>query len=132
MRGIGLQENLSDVAVPELPQAAGRLCARVVRGEYGQRAKETTEMQKEKLRSPQHANFGLAQRVGVLALPVGVERDRSCRFPGGGRRESIGIKRRAEMRSEERRVGKECRSRWATYHEKKKKMKNRQSDRESR
>src|SRR5438876_11949406 len=26
------------------------------------------------------------------------------------------------IRSEERRVGKECRSRWATYHEKKKRM----------
>src|SRR5438034_11019088 len=28
--------------------------------------------------------------------------------------------RPAELRSEERRVGKECRSRWSTYHEKKK------------
>src|SRR5205807_3292609 len=32
---------------------------------------------------------------------------------------------RTEGRSEERRVGKECRSRWSPYHEKKKKYKNR-------
>src|SRR5437588_9987385 len=31
------------------------------------------------------------------------------------------------MRSEERRVGKECRSRWSPYHEKKKRIKNQQA-----
>src|SRR2546427_8076259 len=47
--------------------------------------------------------------VGVQRADVRV----NC-FPG-----------RAAMRSEERRVGKECRSRWSPYHEKKKKKKTR-------
>src|SRR2546422_10154745 len=36
----------------------------------------------------------------------------------GGRqlREQVGVARRLEQRSEERRVGKECRSRWSPYH----------------
>src|SRR5437867_10484910 len=33
-----------------------------------------------------------------------------------------------QIRSEERRVGKECRYRWSTYHEKKKKMKNKKEE----
>src|SRR5947207_14456938 len=50
---------------------------------------------------------------------------RSCGAPcaraSSGR--SRGTSRRSRIRSEERRVGKECRSRWAPHHEKKKNKK---------
>ena len=36
---------------------------------------------------------------------------------GGGELVSrLGVRRKADLRSEERRVGKECRSRWSPYH----------------
>ena len=35
---------------------------------------------------------------------------------GSGNSSSSGARSRLEMRSEERRVGKECRSRWSPYH----------------
>src|SRR6478672_13442620 len=46
---------------------------------------------------------------------------RCARARSGRRRASV----RQRGRSEERRVGKECRSRWSPYHEKKKKTKDR-------
>src|SRR5438552_16373242 len=42
---------------------------------------------------------------------------------GGRRRDDAGVRAELPQRSEERRVGKECRSRWAPYHLKKKMIK---------
>src|SRR5438105_14081149 len=54
----------------------------------------------------------------------GTGREGRCpqRYPDAGRDGTISrvVARRKDDRSEERRVGKECRSRWAQYHEKKK------------
>src|SRR5687768_18601374 len=56
--------------------------------------------------------------------PVGGRRARLARCLSGGRGGGRGrcgrvVGVRTAVRSEERRVGKECRSRWAPYHEKK-------------
>src|SRR5215203_7210873 len=60
--------------------------------------------------------------VQTCALPIchSIDHDRRQRGPAGrpGARSDHG---RWNGRSEERRVGKECRSRWSTYHYKKKK-----------
>src|SRR5260363_446113 len=62
----------------------------------------------------------LVTRVQTCALPI-------CLAPGQGRmisrRDLNGVVERMDQtwRSEERRVGKECRSRWSPYHYKKKK-----------
>ena len=44
------------------------------------------------------------------------QRDRVEREVGGGDRDGNTCKSMADSRSEERRVGKECRSRWSPYH----------------
>src|SRR5438034_10738277 len=50
-------------------------------------------------------------------------------MPNGWSASAIAL---ATARSEERRVGKECRSRWAPYHEKKKKRKEEEEKKEKR
>src|SRR5260363_391341 len=68
----------------------------------------------------------LVTRVQTCALPI-------CLAPGQGRmisrRDLNGVVERMDQtwRSEERRVGKECRSRWSPYHYKKKKTYNAKS-----
>src|SRR6266850_7223704 len=54
--------------------------------------------------------------VQTCALPI-CHHGRRHRGAGEGR--AGGGRRRRDGRSEERRVGKECRSRWSPYHEKK-------------
>src|SRR5438093_11031069 len=64
-----------------------------------------------------------------IGMVGGLRKERAGDFhsgSGGSGLESIVIQElrcRSTARSEERRVGKECRSRWATYHEKKKQEK---------
>ena len=59
--------------------------------------------------------FLAAMFIALLAVVSTVDDAEAARF-GGGR--SVGMQRRAltTTRSEERRVGKECRSRWSPYH----------------
>src|SRR5438445_13143319 len=58
--------------------------------------------------------------VQTCALPISCDpRRRGSQGSGGPR----GGAARRRYRSEERRVGKECRSRWSPYHQKKKKQK---------
>src|SRR5437899_13007312 len=52
------------------------------------------------------------------------ESDGSPRDAEGRARAVSGVQGHERRRSEERRVGKECRSRWSAYHEKKKKRTN--------
>src|SRR5258708_35596811 len=54
-----------------------------------------------------HAIFRTGNRVAIENLPEGTE-------------VALGDPEKALQRSEERRVGKECRSRWSPYHSKKK------------
>src|SRR5438046_8922755 len=68
--------------------------------------------------------------VQTCALPISCDRERSDRRATARARPApaSGARRRecppcGSSRSEERRVGKECRSRWAAYHEKKKRKK---------
>src|SRR2546422_8228653 len=62
--------------------------------------------------------YGEAGRIGILMEPIEGERiTRWCRR----KRDQAGpmfekLQRLVEQRSEERRVGKECRSRWSPYH----------------
>src|SRR2546430_9974035 len=51
-----------------------------------------------------------ARRQAVLALA------RAAAAAGAGRGDGVGRPGAAPQRSEERRVGKECRSRWSPYH----------------
>ena len=53
----------------------------------------------------------LPQMYGWYTSPV----DRGCKFKIGDNRLEL-ICRHPTLRSEERRVGKECRSRWSPYH----------------
>src|SRR2546422_11146758 len=77
-----------------------------------------------RIRAPQVAEGGHVHHVGVR----GVDHDAADR-PGvlephvgpflpavGGLVDAVAPPLRAEARSEERRVGKECRSRWSPYH----------------
>src|SRR5438093_2970148 len=57
---------------------------------------------------------------GVLDRGTPRARGHVCLYGRAGRRASVGKEGQMTTRSEERRVGKECRSRWSTYHEKKK------------
>src|SRR6266704_6180915 len=61
--------------------------------------------------------------VQTCALPISLS---LVRLPGDHRATRIagpvGRRERTKERSEERRVGKECRSRWSRYHSKKKKQ----------
>src|SRR5205809_8136397 len=52
------------------------------------------------------------------ALPISCFHERRW-LPGGTHGETVADSRAWHGRSEERRVGKECRSRWLSYHEKK-------------
>src|SRR5687768_17735973 len=66
-------------------------------------------------------------RVQTCALPISSEASRERRSRGvHGRPEPTRVVHDHDQppfsRSEERRVGKECRSRWSPYHEKKKKQ----------
>src|SRR6516162_11567062 len=54
--------------------------------------------------------------VQTCALPIYA----GGRGLGGDRRTPASSRRTGPVRSEERRVGKECRSRWSAYHQKKK------------
>src|SRR5438132_6762737 len=63
--------------------------------------------------------------VQTCALPISTDLTRGCSqlvptaeqvAPDTGRRPSEGYDRQPLVRSEERRVGKECRSRWWRYH----------------
>ena len=49
-------------------------------------------------------------------MPVRPKEDRESKCEGGGKEEEEEVTEREEWRSEERRVGKECRSRWSPYH----------------
>src|SRR5688572_31582717 len=68
--------------------------------------------------------------VQTCALPIYLRHPEapglasSLRLPpgDGGRAQVVGGAERTFVRSEERRVGKECRSRWSPYHEKKKRL----------
>src|SRR5688572_29981161 len=60
------------------------------------------------------------EAAGLVAARLGL---RQTGEPVADRREGAGVGRR--IRSEERRVAKECRSRWTPYHQKKNKQKNR-------
>src|SRR5438552_18816201 len=68
----------------------------------------------------------LVTGVQTCALPISTRPRRVLQQPGeaallaDGAERGLWISPR-EIRSEERRVGKECRSRWVPYHEKKKK-----------
>src|SRR6266705_5365238 len=59
--------------------------------------------------------------VQTCALPI-LRVSAGCGLRAAGRRDSRGSTRKTAARSEERRVGKECRSRWSPYHLKKKKL----------
>src|SRR5690349_24927958 len=67
--------------------------------------------------------LGKGESIGPAALRTLWERASQCTNVSVGR-QSIGndgiAKPIYSLRSEERRVGKECRSRWSPYHEKKK------------
>src|SRR2546425_9346934 len=72
----------------------------------------------------------LVTGVQTCALPICLQHPRLLRLRRLHSRISPGYSRRnndpqmeTTTRSEERRVGKECRSRWSPYHEKKKKKK---------
>src|SRR6266446_997540 len=55
--------------------------------------------------------------VQTCALPIWQALDEAAVEPASGLYTMRGLERRArEVRSEERRVGKECRSRWSPYH----------------
>src|SRR5438034_7386271 len=70
-------------------------------------------------RPPQRSEHSLANRVPLGLVPeVGTAPWRSDRHEV----QSDGTQRLPGRRSEERRVGKECRSRWAPYHEEKKRQ----------
>src|SRR3712207_8697275 len=51
----------------------------------------------------------------ITSLPIGTEAQANV-FPGDTRTVRDAIELSAHIRSEERRVGKECRSRWSPYH----------------
>src|SRR5690625_7483933 len=56
--------------------------------------------------------------VQTCALPIcGLGREPGQGAPGHARRLGLAAGEQPPLRSEERRVGKECRSRWAPYHE---------------
>src|SRR5438876_3510837 len=64
---------------------------------------------------------GRVTGVQTCALPIWGRRDGVLQRPGAGRparAEGGGVRARRSgaVRSEERRVGKECRSRWSPYH----------------
>ena len=54
--------------------------------------------------------------LDALLEDVGVRDDDAATFREALKRALAGEKKRAPSRSEERRVGKECRSRWSPYH----------------
>src|SRR5207244_10166593 len=79
----------------------------------------------------------LVTGVQTCALPISIAVGfrkskgvpaRSLSSPVGISPESTGVNLSASIRSEERRVGKECRSRRSRYDEKKKKRSNKESD----
>src|SRR3712207_2759648 len=55
------------------------------------------------------AVVAVADRVGPSVVNIAIEKDVTAHGPGGQRVYTV-------PRSEERRVGKECRSRWSPYH----------------
>src|SRR6266852_6950447 len=59
--------------------------------------------------------------VQTCALPISIALDPRSHHAGRPAVAALSARGRAQWRSEERRVGKECRSRWLPYHEKKKK-----------
>src|SRR5688572_31991565 len=60
-----------------------------------------------------------ARQEGRRRQPADRQQARGARRQGQGRQ---GAGPAPDLRSEERRVGKECRSRWSPYHEKKKRI----------
>src|SRR5687767_15996398 len=68
----------------------------------------------------------LVTGVQTCALPISVIRPHLLPFDCADYRSLLDPQREVDyeklLRSEERRVGKECRSRWSPYHEKKKKV----------
>src|SRR6266536_5606995 len=60
----------------------------------------------------------LVTGVQTCALPISTRRFARARCNGGTMRASANSRKRS-VRSEERRVGKECRSRWSPNHKKK-------------
>ena len=97
---IRLQENFSDIAVPKL--IAATIGVGIVKD--GDEAIARDKFQVQKIGGPQEANFGLAMRIGIFSLPVGVEDYGFCVPPRVGRWKASGIER-AMKRSGEGRAG---------------------------
>jgi len=88
LRRIRLQENFRDIAVPKL--IAATIGVGIVKD--GDEAIARDKFQVQKIGGPQEANFGLAMRMGIFSLPVGVKEYGLCVSPRVRRWETGGIK----------------------------------------
>ena len=74
--------------------------------------------------TPKHENVVLRREIGEVLRGVRQHQGRTLREVSSQARVSLGYlsevergqKEASQLRSEERRVGKECRSRWSPYH----------------
>ena len=65
--------------------------------------------------NPESLSTDLSQEIGqLLSQPLSQDQRASLAVSGG--RTPVALFERLSQRSEERRVGKECRSRWSPYH----------------
>ncbi len=83
-KAIGLQEDLGHISAPQLIAAT----ARIGIGKDVDLAIAATEAHVERVLIPKHSHFGLALRIGVLALPIVTKRNRlrAVPFRFGGKR----------------------------------------------
>src|SRR5438270_4165133 len=93
--------------------------------------REESEFAKDHLPGAIHLGKGIIERDIEARVPD--PRTELVLYCGGGFRSALAADNLQKMgytnRSEERRVGKECRSRWSRYHEKKKRKNERDTDR---
>lgn len=87
IRRIGLQKYFGNIAIPELIAAAIGLSIRKHSNDAVFRLKSRIE----RFRRPQQTYLGLPFRIGIFALPIGVEPQRLRKFPRRCCRKSLRI-----------------------------------------
>ena len=118
---------LSMLATPFIVMYSNRIVMKLVSSEWLLQSLQMTTIARKSIGANQHViicGFGrcgqnlarMLEHEGIPYMALDLDPDRVRQAAAAGQSVVFGDAARLQARSEERRVGKECRSRWSPYH----------------